>query len=55
MGHPPKAPGDAKAFTFSVRFRADERAAIEEAAERAGVKASGWARRVLLEATERRA
>jgi len=50
MGRPPKAPGDAKASTFSVRLRADERAMIEAAAERAGVKASEWARRVLLDA-----
>lgn len=50
MGRPPKAPGDAKASTFSVRLRADERAAIEVAAKRAGVKASEWARQVLLDA-----
>lgn len=55
MGRPPKAPGDAKASTFSVRLRADERAAIEAAAERAGVWASEWARRVLLEATAKAA
>jgi hypothetical protein len=48
MGRPPKAPGDAKASTFSVRFRVDEREAIEAAAGRAGVKASEWARQVLL-------
>lgn len=52
MGRPPKAPGDVKASTFSVRLRPDERAAIEAAAERAGVKASEWARRVLLTALE---
>ena len=50
MGRPRKAPGDAKASTFSVRLTADERAMIEAAAERAGMKASEWARRALLAA-----
>jgi len=48
MGRPPKAPGEAKACTLSVRLRTDERKAIEAAAERMGVKASEWARRVLI-------
>jgi len=48
MGRPPKAPGETKASTFSVRLTAEERAWIEAAAERAGVKTSEWARRVLI-------
>ncbi len=50
MGRPKKAPDEAKASTFSVRLTADERALIEAAAERAGIKASEWARRVLIAA-----
>lgn len=52
MGRPPSPPGTAKASTFSVRLTADERAMVEDAAERAGVKASEWARRVLLDAAQ---
>lgn len=48
IGRPPKAPGDAKASTFSVRLTPDERARIEAAAERTGVRPSEWARMVLL-------
>ena len=47
-GRPPKAPGEAKASTFSVRLTTEERAQVEAAAERAGLKASEWARRTLL-------
>jgi predicted HicB family RNase H-like nuclease len=52
-GRPQLTPERRKASTFSVRFTAEEREAVEAAAERAGVKASEWARRVLLDAALR--
>jgi hypothetical protein len=50
IGRPPLAPGEAKGTIFSVRLTPEERAVVESAAERAGEKASAWARHVLLRA-----
>jgi len=49
MGRPPLPKGSAKATLLSVRFTAEERAAINAAAERAALTVSDWARRVLLD------
>ena len=43
-GRPRLADGTRKASTFSVRLTAEERGVVELSAERAGVKASEWAR-----------
>jgi hypothetical protein len=53
LGRPELAPERRKASTFSIRFTAEEREQIEAAATAAGVKASEWARRVLLAASSR--
>lgn len=47
-GRPPIAATERKASVLSVRFTADERKKIEEAAEHHGLSASDWARQVLL-------
>jgi hypothetical protein len=50
-GRPQLAPERRKASTFSIRFTAEEREAIEAAANAAGFRsASEWARRVLIDA-----
>jgi hypothetical protein len=48
VGRPAVAKDKAKGSLLSVRLSADERAALDAAAERAGVKLSEWARRALL-------
>jgi hypothetical protein len=48
LGRPPVPKKLAKGSLLSVRFSGDERKALEQAAERKGVKLSEWARRVLL-------
>ncbi len=50
MGRPSLPEGETKDAIFSVRLSAEERTAVEAAAERAGEKASAWARRLLLAA-----
>lgn len=51
LGRPELAPERRKKSTFSIRFTAEEREAIEAAATAAGDRsASEWARRVLLDA-----
>jgi len=52
-GGRPRAAAEARGAIFSIRLTADERAAVERAAEAAGVKASEWARGVILAASER--
>jgi hypothetical protein len=47
-GRPPVPKKLAKGSLLSVRFSTEERRALEQAAERAGVKLSEWARRRLL-------
>lgn len=48
LGRPPVPKRLAKGALLSVRFSAEERRTLEVTAERAGVKLSEWARRVLL-------
>lgn len=48
LGRPPVPKKEQKASLLSVRFSAQERRALEHAAERGGLKLSEWARRVLL-------
>ena len=52
-GRPAKAPGE-KREVFALRLTANERAAIERAAETSGLAVSDWARTALLAATETR-
>ena len=47
---PAVAEGAAKTVAFVMRVSAEERAAIEAAADRAGVPVSRWAREALLSA-----
>jgi hypothetical protein len=47
-GRPPKAPGEARKVVMSLRFTEAEHAAIEAAAERAGVAPAEWARAVVV-------
>jgi hypothetical protein len=49
----PRLTGSAQGVHVQHPLTAEEREAIEAAAERAGVKASKWARRVLLHAALR--
>lgn len=48
IGRPPVPAKLAKASLLSVRFSESERAALEAAAERDGLRLSEWARRALL-------
>lgn len=48
IGRPPVPKRLAKGALLSVRFTAEERKALEQAAEREGLKLSEWARRALL-------
>ena len=48
LGRPPLAEGKAKAAMFTIRLAPDERAAIERASKARGMRASQWAREVLL-------
>lgn len=48
IGRPPVPKKLAKGALLSVRFSAEERKALERAAEREGLKLSEWARRALL-------
>jgi uncharacterized protein (DUF1778 family) len=50
VGRPVVPQDKAKGALLSVRFSADERAALDAAAERGGVKLSEWARSSLLAA-----
>lgn len=50
-GRPPKATGTAKVGVFAIRLSAEDRAAIEAAAARAGKPVTQWAREALLAAT----
>ena len=52
MGRPRKAAGEVKQSTLSIRFTPEEREAIERAANEAGVSASEWARRTLLQSAK---
>jgi hypothetical protein len=49
IGRPPVPKKLAKGRLLSVRFSGAERRALDDAANRNGVKLSEWARRVLLE------
>ena len=49
MGRPPLPKEEAKGSLLSVRFNADERAAIDEAAEKADLSVSAWVRKTILE------
>jgi hypothetical protein len=49
-GRPKLLKAERKAAIFSVRLAADEREAIEQAAQASGLKAAAWARMVLLAA-----
>jgi hypothetical protein len=49
-GRPRLSPDAAKGRIFSIRLDPAERAEVEQAADRAGRKASDWAREVLLAA-----
>jgi hypothetical protein len=51
LGRPPVPKKLAKGTLLSVRFSAEERKALEGAAERGGLRLSEWARRMLLQAT----
>lgn len=51
MGRPPVAKDKVKSTLLSVRLSEAERAALEAAAEREGVRLSEWARGVLLGAS----
>ena len=51
MGRPPLAEGTARTEVFAMKLSADERAAIDAAAERANMPVTQWARGALLEAT----
>lgn len=55
LGRPPLPKGETKATIFSIRLSPEERAAIEAKATADGLKASEWARRILLEAATVRA
>jgi len=50
MGRPPLAEGTARTQVFSIKLSAEERAAIEAAAERAGQQVTRWARDALVSA-----
>lgn len=50
-GRPAKAPGEAKASMFAVRLTPAERAAVADAARRAGKRVTEWAREILLAST----
>jgi hypothetical protein len=50
LGRPPVPKKLAKGALLSVRFSAEERKGLERAAERASLKLSEWARRILLAA-----
>lgn len=54
IGRPPVPKKLAKGALLSVRFSADERKALERAANRDGVRLSEWARRALLSAANAR-
>lgn len=49
-GRPPLPRGEAKDAKLILRMTLAERHAIDEAAQRAGLSASEWARRVLTDA-----
>jgi uncharacterized protein (DUF1778 family) len=49
-GRPPKAEGTARTSVFTLRLSDDERAAIERAAEIAGIPVTRWARFAILRA-----
>jgi uncharacterized protein (DUF1778 family) len=51
MGRPPLADGKARGIVFTLRLSADERDAIETAAEQTRKPVTQWAREILLEAT----
>ncbi len=53
-GRPKMVNGEKRDHIFSIRLTVAERTIIEEAAERAGVEASDWARELLLAAVEDR-
>jgi uncharacterized protein (DUF1778 family) len=48
IGRPPLPKGEAKRDVLIVRLAADEKQAIEAAAERAGIRVSEWVRSTLL-------
>lgn len=48
IGRPPVSKKLAKATLLSVRFSESERASLDRAAKKEGVKLSEWARRALL-------
>jgi uncharacterized protein (DUF1778 family) len=47
-GRPKLADGERKADTFRIRMKEDERALLNQAAEKAGKETSTWARDELL-------
>jgi len=49
-GRPPKNAEERKELMFCVRLTAEERQVIEDAAASAGLPASQWARRLLINA-----
>lgn len=54
MARPRKKPADRKAYHLRVPLAAEQRALIEEAAERAGEDKATWARAILLRAARKR-
>jgi uncharacterized protein (DUF1778 family) len=55
LGRPRLPPGENRGKALNVRFRPEERARLDAAAEAAGERLSDWARRVLLAEADRRA
>jgi hypothetical protein len=53
MGRPPLEPGEVKDQVYQLRMTADERAAYEAAAKRAGKPLSKWIREKLNRAAKR--
>jgi uncharacterized protein (DUF1778 family) len=51
-GRPKLSTEERKRAIFSIRLSPEERAEIEAAAEAKGLKASDWARSILLEAAQ---
>ena len=52
-GRPALPPGEAKGSVFTLRLSVEERAELDEIAERLGEPVSQWARDVLLAAARR--
>lgn len=48
-GRPRKSPMDRRADTFRLRMTSEERALIDDAADRVGLSVSAWARMTLLQ------